>query len=154
MKQYLIDTFMFNDWANKAILEKIKDLPEAEESVKLFSHLIHSQNKWMARMTKDSSEAELEWFDKPFGIDELENKWNDSLGRWLKYLDNLPEAELNTEVLYQVPAGNKLGAMQKDIALQLNYHSIHHRAQICLLLRKQNIEPPFIEYIGRTVKRY
>ena len=154
MKQHLIDTFKFNDWANKTMLKNIKVMPDPEECIKLFSHLIQSQNKWMARITGDSGEYKLEWFGKSFDIDELENRWTESLDIWLKYLDNTSEAELNTEFFYQVPAGNKLGAILKDIALQLNYHSIHHRAQMSMLLRKQGIESPFIEYIGRVVKRY
>jgi uncharacterized damage-inducible protein DinB len=35
-----------------------------------------------------------------------------------------------------------------DIALQLNYHAIHHRAQIQVLIRQQGLEPDFIDYIG------
>ena len=34
-----------------------------------------------------------------------------------------------------------------DITLQLNYHSIHHRAKMQMLIRQQGIEPDFIDYI-------
>ena len=40
-----------------------------------------------------------------------------------------------------------------DIALQLNYHSIHHRAQMQMLIRQQGIEPDFIDYIGTKYKK-
>ena len=35
MKQHLIDTFRYNSYANKKVLEKIKELPEKEESIRL-----------------------------------------------------------------------------------------------------------------------
>ena len=41
----------------------------------------------------------------------------------------------------------------KDIATQLNYHSIHHRAQIQTLIRQQGLEPDFIYYIGTKYKK-
>lgn len=154
MKQYLLDTFKFNDRANKSILEKIKIMPEPEKSIGLFSHLIHSQNKWMARIKNEPDERSLEWFGKAFDIDEIETEWNKSLNMWTNFIEKSSEDEIQNELKYQSSEGSKLGAGIIDIALQLNYHSIHHRAQICMLLRMQNIEPPFIEYIGSVVKRY
>jgi uncharacterized damage-inducible protein DinB len=40
-----------------------------------------------------------------------------------------------------------------DIALQLNYHSIHHRAQMQVLIRQQGMEPDFIDYIGTKYRK-
>jgi uncharacterized damage-inducible protein DinB len=154
MKQYLVDTFKFNDWANKTMLDKIKTMPKPEEAVRLFSHLINSQNKWMARINKSPDETQISWFELVYDMSKLEFIWAESLSTWLEFLDKASDEELADELHYTASDGTKLGAMIKDIALQLNYHSIHHRAQICTLLRKQNIEPPFIEYIGTVVKRY
>ena len=44
MKQYLIDTFRYNDYANKLALRKMRQLPDKNESIKWFSHLINSMN--------------------------------------------------------------------------------------------------------------
>jgi len=41
----------------------------------------------------------------------------------------------------------------KDIALQLNYHSIHHRAQIQTIIRSQGLEPEFVDYIATKYRR-
>ena len=41
----------------------------------------------------------------------------------------------------------------KDIALQLNYHSIHHRAQIQAIIRKHGVEPDFVDYIGTVYRK-
>jgi len=154
MKQYLIDTFKFNDWANKTILKKVLSMPQANESVRLFSHLINSQNKWMARIIQTPEEAGMDWFEPVYDINELKIEWNKSINEWLSYLEKLSGENLEKEIRYTASNGAKLGAKLQDIALQLNYHSIHHRAQICTQLRKQDIEPPFIEYIGKVVKKY
>lgn len=43
--------------------------------------------------------------------------------------------------------GVKMGVKIKDLALQINLHSVHHRAQINSLLSKQGIKPPATDYI-------
>jgi uncharacterized damage-inducible protein DinB len=154
MKEYLIDTFKFNDRSNKTVLGKIKEMAEPEEAIKLFSHLIDSQNKWMARINNDPEETKMEWFGKSLNVNELENEWNKSIEIWLNFMEKMNEDDLMKVLRYKASDGTRLGAKIKDIALQLNYHSIHHRAQICMLLRNQKIEPPFIEYIGSVVTRY
>ena len=153
MKAYLLDTFRYNDWANRQVLEKILTLAEPEEGVRLFSHLINSQDKWMARIDGDPNESQMLWFAPFFALDKLADEWERSLTRWLNFLEQLPDAELEREITYRAADGRAYSSRLREIALQLNYHSIHHRAQISLLIRKQGIEPPFIDYIGVSRKR-
>ena len=40
----------------------------------------------------------------------------------------------------------------KDVVLQLNYHSIHHRAQINKLISRQGITPPATDYIYTAIR--
>ncbi|RPI19811.1 MAG: hypothetical protein EHM58_00010 [Ignavibacteriae bacterium] len=154
MKQYLIDTFKFNDWANKQLLESIKKMPDPEKAVSLFSHLINSQNKWIAGINGNPDEPNMKWFPPVYGINELEDKWNESINTWLSFLENNSEELLECEVVFSRQDGSKFGVKINDMALQLNYHSIHHRAQIATLLREQEIPPPFLDYIGRVWKKY
>jgi len=49
--------------------------------------------------------------------------------------------------------GGRWAARLIDIALQLNYHSIHHRAQMQVLIRQQGLEPDFIDYIGTKYRK-
>jgi uncharacterized damage-inducible protein DinB len=153
MIKYLIDTFKFNGSMNILVLRKIKGMPEPDEAVRLFSHLINSQNKWMARLLEDPRSHEMHWFDPVYEISELESKWNESISLWKNLLEKSTEQEIKREIHFIADNGGHFSAELKDIALQLNYHSIHHRAQICTMLRKQNIEPPFIEYIGTVRKQ-
>jgi len=154
MKEYLIDTFAFNDWANKKIIEKMKEMPEPGEVIRLVSHLINSMKKWMARIGNDPKQAEMSWFDPVYEYGELETKWNECLGLWMNYLESHSEEDIHNEIRFIGFDGSTFSALPKDMALQLNYHSIHHRAQICTMIRLQGLEPPFIEYIGRVYKRY
>jgi uncharacterized damage-inducible protein DinB len=153
MKQYLIDTFNYNDWANRKLLEKIRELPDKDEAVKFFSHLINSMNKWMARLLHDPNQPQMDWWKPTYPLEELEPRWNDCLQLWLTYLDSKNEDEIVQLVQYAGMDNAQYEAKPWDIALQLNYHSIHHRAQIQTMIRKQGLEPDFLDYIGRVYRK-
>ena len=153
LKKYLIDTFMYNDYANKLVLYKIKQLPDKKDAIRFFSHLINSQNKWLKRIEVYPQDPGMDWWEPVYELAELELKWNESLQRWINYLDSVSEEELHSEKKFIGYDGAYWSVPLKDIALQLNYHSIHHRAQIQTIIRQQGLEPDFVDYIGTKYKR-
>lgn len=153
MRQYLLDSFLFNDHANRLALEKIKLLDQKEECVRFYSHLVNSMNKWLARIEKWPDYTEMDWWRPVYDLDELQFKWNECLERWMTFLGSKTEDELFQEVDFVGFDGGRWAAVIKDIALQLNYHSIHHRAQIQYLIRQQGIEPDFVDYIGTKYRK-
>ena len=153
LRQYLIDTFLFNDRSNKMVLEKIKQLPDKTEAIRFFSHLINSQNKWLKRIEVYPQDPKMDWWEPTYSLEELEAKWNESLQQWIDFLKNISEEELYEEKKFVGYDGAHWSAPLKDIALQLNYHSIHHRAQIQTIIRKQGFVPDFVDYIGTKYKR-
>jgi uncharacterized damage-inducible protein DinB len=153
MKQYLIDTFLFNGRANEKMLEKIIQLPDKNEAVRYFSHLINSQNKWLKRIKVYPDDPKMDWWEPLYSENQLPEEWNSSLKAWIDFLESKSEDELLEEVKFIGFDGATWCCPLKDIALQLNYHSIHHRAQLQVIIRQQGIEPDFIDYIGTTYKR-
>lgn len=152
-KLYLLDTFGFNDRINRQMLRTIALLPEPSEAVRLFSHLINSQYKWMARVKGDPRSPEMDWWEPIYEYSELETKWADSLSLWTDYVKATPESDLISDVEFTGFDGGRWAARPLDIALQLNYHSIHHRAQIQMLVRRQGLEPEFVDYIGLKYRK-
>jgi uncharacterized damage-inducible protein DinB len=153
LNSYLIDTFNYNDTTNKNLLKKIRLLENPAEAIKLFSHLINCQYKWMARITHHPDAPHMSWWDPVYPFDELEKEWEKSLRPWLDYISANTEAMLSGEVTFIGFDGAAWAATPKDIALQLNYHSIHHRAQIQTILRQQGVEPDFVDYIGTKYRK-
>jgi len=153
MKNYLIDTFKYNDAANKKLLEKFSLLNEMEESVKLFSHLINCQYKWMARITQNPMARDMSWWEPLYDFGKLNEEWTKSLNLWISYITERTDEELSTEITFIGFDDAIWAATPQDIALQLNYHSIHHRAQIQTLIRQQGIEPDFVDYIGTKYRK-
>jgi len=153
LNAYLIDTFGYNDQTNKKLLNKIRLLNDGAEAIKLFSHLINCQIKWMARVNQDPNANSLSWWEPLYEFDNLEMEWTKSLKPWLTYVSGKTEEELSNEITFVGYDNAMWASTPKDIALQLNYHSIHHRAQIQTILRNQGIEPDFVDYIGTRYRK-
>jgi len=153
MKEYLIDTFYFNDVTNKKLLEKIIQLPDKTEAVRFFSHLINCQYKWMARIIQDLKVQQMDWWEPVYNLTQLESEWDKSLKLWIDYINSKTDDEISTQVTFIGFDGGLYAATPKDIALQLNYHSIHHRAQIQTIIRQQGLEPDFVDYIGTKYRK-
>lgn len=107
----------------------------------------------MARITGDENEKLMSWWEPLYRPKELESRWNDSLVPWIRFINAKSETDLAIEIEYTGTDGDRYAASTIDIALQLNYHSIHHRAQIQMILRAQGLTPDFIDYIGTRYRK-
>jgi uncharacterized damage-inducible protein DinB len=153
MTKYLIDTFNYNSYANKKVLEKIKQLPDTSEAMRFMNHLVNCQYKWMARIMHKPKESSMSWWEPVYSIENWTAEWDKSLKLWIDYLSKKTDDEIGQFVIYTGTDGGQWSAKPQDIALQLNYHSIHHRAQIQTLIRQQGLEPDFVDYIGIVYKK-
>ncbi len=153
MKQFLIDLFKYNDSANRKVLEKLRLLPDKTRAVEYFSHLINSQDKWLERFEAYPQAPKKGWWEPVYPLDTLESEWNRSLERWFNFLQARNEEDLFREIKVVGDDGIRRAAPLKDIALQLNFHSIHHRANIQAIIRAQGLEPDFLDYIGTVYHR-
>lgn len=153
MKEYLLETFRYNDRANRQALKKIGELTQQDECLRLFSHMINSMNKWLGRIRQCPGYTELDWWEPQYSYVELEAKWDECLRAWVDFIDSKTNEELNDEVEFIGFDGYDFAAVLKDIALQLNYHAIQHRSQIQYLIRQQGIAPDFVDYIGTKYRK-
>lgn len=153
LKTYLLETFAFNDSVNRNLLDKINLLSDKTDCIKIFSHLINCQYKWMARIKQIPEAKHMSWWEPVYNIEDLANEWAKSLDIWISFINENTDDELSKEITYIGLDNTVWAATPKDIALQLNYHSIHHRAQIQMIIRQQGIEPDFIDYIGTKYRK-
>jgi len=153
MKDHLIETFRYNDLANKRTLAKIGEIPDQAECIRLFCHLINSMNKWLGRIRQAPGYASLDWWEPAYSLQELGPKWDQCLAEWIEFLESKTEEDILEEVEFIGFDGHDFAAVIKDIALQLNYHSIQHRSQIQYLIRQQGVAPDFVDYIGTKYRR-
>ena len=97
MKDYLLDTFRYNDHANKMALVKIREIPEKNECIRFFCHMINSMNKWLGRIRQNPGYTELNWWKPEYPLDEMELKWDECLQAWIEFIEGKTEEELFEE---------------------------------------------------------
>ena len=107
----------------------------------------------MVRVLNNPEQTKMDWWKPVYALDKLDGRWIKSVDTWVSYLEGLSDEEINQTVQFIGYDGAKWEAKIVDIALQLNYHSIHHRAQIQTIIRAQGFEPDFLDYIGTKYKR-
>jgi uncharacterized damage-inducible protein DinB len=148
MKQYLLHYYNYNIWANKKLLQTILQLQDRAEAMRLFSHLITSQDKWFNRMVKQVPDESLTWFGAVYSEDEIEQRWDESTNRWVDFLNTATDEQLQDYIHFTRAADGKAMRVKiQDAIFQLNCHSVHHRAQINKLISAQGIAVPLTDYI-------
>lgn len=148
MKQYLIDFFKYNDWAYRQVLSAIAALPEKVEVLKLMDHVIMAQRRWYNRVVKEVDDSSISWAGQAFPVNEIEAKWGKNVSKWLKLLEQTDGADLEKYIVFARPSdGKNMKVKLRDIMLQINYHAIHHRAQINRIMREQGHPIPSTDYI-------
>ena len=152
LNTYLKGLFAFNCTANLQLMEKVGGMPDQAEAIRLLSHLVNCQIKWLARIRQEPGAAALDWWQPLYTLAELPGKWKDSCDVWMDFLDHHDDSFLGAEVVYEGWEGRPLAATPQDMAQQLIFHSVHHRAQIQTMLREQGIEPDFVDYIGTRTR--
>ena len=74
MQEYLLDSFRFNDETNRRMLRKVRNLPDKHEFIRYFSHLVNSQNKWLARIVDNEQSVHMSWWEPVYEFDEFRRK--------------------------------------------------------------------------------
>ena len=107
------------------MLKKINELGDKAGCVKYFSHLVNSQNKWMARIVQDEKAPEMSWWDPVYPFEKLEVRWNESLQTWINYLQSKTDEQIFEEVEF---SGYDGGRWENETdrhrsATELSFHS-------------------------------
>ena len=153
IKQNLIETFQFNEKANLRLLTKLEQLQDPAEAIRLFSHLINCMDKWHDRLIVFPEISRLDWWEPLFSFEEMKTEWPRCSQKWIAFMESKTEEEIMQPIQWIGVEDVPFTARLYDIALQLNYHSVHHRAQMQTMIRQQGMKPDFLDYIGTVARK-
>ncbi|HVO74417.1 MAG TPA: DinB family protein [Ignavibacteriaceae bacterium] len=146
MKEYFLELFKYNSWANERVFESLAQFESPpEKAVELLSHIYNSQEIWLSRIKARKAGAENPWQKHSFEkCIELLRQCGDE---WFSFLNNLKIGEENAEFEYRNTKGEKFNNKIKDAIIQVINHSTYHRAQIASLVRNAGGNPAVTDYI-------
>ena len=153
MRDFLIEMFKINQDANIKMAGSCSKLQSPQECIRLLSHLVNCQYKWLDRLKVFPKESTLDWWAPLYSGDDFVLHMEKSTQAWIDHISDSSQEELEKEQRFLGFDGMEWNCKLKDIALQLIFHSFHHRAQLQMLIRAQGHQPAFIDYIRYKAKR-
>ncbi len=148
-KQYLIDSFMYSQWAGLRQFETLAAIPDNQKAIALASHIINARKRWLQRLEYPKPVTQNP-FSPVYTIEKWPQLWTESCQIWIALIQSKNQQTLFDKITYLSPENSLCKIKFSDVCLQLIYHDIHHRAQIQMLIREQGVEPPALDYF-RTV---
>lgn len=146
MREYFINLFHYNEWANKQVFVRLPEVIDSEPSILLlFSHVVMVERLWLGRI-EQSNETFPIW--EPIPLPELIRHVNLSAKSWGDFLASLTEEQFKRQVSYVNTKGVAYQNSILEIATQTAHHGTHHRGQIVSSIRRLGVEPPVLDYIA------
>lgn len=142
----LINLFEYDIWANEKTASSIKEFENSlAKTSSLLSHIISAQTIWYNRVI-DYSEIPNPWAE--FSLEEVLSKSKEINEKWISFLKNLNEKDLDKTISYKNTKGDKFENTIRDIVIHIINHSTYHRAQIAALIKQSGGQPAVTDYIA------
>ncbi|NVJ48034.1 MAG: hypothetical protein HWE07_12940 [Cytophagia bacterium] len=143
MKEHFTRLFEYNLWANKKFSEVLRaNAFQNPKILKFVSHIANAQIIWLSRIKDEGSSVGVwEEYDLKEALELLES----SSQNWLDYIYS--GAKIDGVISYKNSRGQAFESRAADILTHVANHGTHHRGQIALMLREENIAPPASDFI-------
>ena len=141
---HLRHLFLFNDWANRIIVDRIRS-SESDKARSYLAHVLITEQEYFNRLYgKDSTGFD---FWPSLSIEECAELALHNAGRYGKLLEGLDEAGLGQTASYKTSKGEPFENTFREIFTHVLLHSMNHRGQILTILRSEGHTPPAVDYI-------
>ena len=139
-------TFAYDAWANRRLLEVFADLPLQHEILSTWSHLLLSERLWLERILNEVRTPLALW--TVLSVPESAELVLELERRWSHLLEDLPEKDLDREVVFTDTKGKSQTDRLGDILQHVTHHAAYHRGQLTVRLVAAGFTPPASDMIG------
>ncbi len=150
MKEYFLNLFAYESWANERILDALEQPRYADaRCLDLFSHILAAQQTWLSRVRLENKYIPL-W--ERHDLMECAQMHRQLVRGWTSVLTGLTDDDFNQPVTYRNTKGEEYTTPVRDILAHLVNHDTYHRGQIVEELRSRQLVPvmPVTDYIVFT----
>jgi len=147
MKDYFIQLFNYDHYANLIIAETINKANNTGKAVGLMAHLLAAQQVWLSRCIGEQATGAILWPD--WKADTFEQLINDNHRGWINLLDYLNPDDFEKLISYKSLKGDPFENKLIDILTHVINHGTHHRAQAGQQLKFDGLDIlPNTDYIA------
>lgn len=133
------------EWADERTTRSLLQAEQPpEEALKLFSHVLGAEERWLSRM--EARDPQLEVWPE-LDAHACARQAAENAAKLRQFVQNLPEGGLERVVHYTVSNGTSFATRVDDILIHMCLHGAYHRGQVALLLRRNGNVPIPTDYI-------
>lgn len=144
--QTIRNMFKQLNWANERILAHLHTQDHNEQALRLFAHILHSEQVWLTRLLENDSSHIAIWPDAD--LSDCSRWVDENNGNFLAYLSTVEEnVTLEKVINYKNQTGASYSTSVRDILTHVALHGQYHRGQINTMLRAAGGEPVNVDYI-------
>ncbi len=144
-------TFAYDAWANRRLLEVFADLPLQHEVLSTWSHLLMAQKLWLARINDEAHDRLALW--TVLSVPESASVVDELARRWSHLLEDLAVGELAGEISFTNTKGVVQHDRLGDILAHVTHQSAYHRGQLTVRMSAAGFTPPATDLISWTRER-
>jgi uncharacterized damage-inducible protein DinB len=146
MSVELAELFQYDAWANRRVLESLKQPQAPPKAIELFAHILAAQEIWLARLAGlDSSQIHVWPALTAAECEEGQRRLERALA---EYVRGLSGEALEQPLDYRTTAGKEFRNTPRQILTHVAFHGQHHRGQIAACLRDAGIAPASTDLIA------
>jgi uncharacterized damage-inducible protein DinB len=143
MKDHFNRLNEYNRWANRRVLDGLKNQTVPEKALNLLSHVVLAESVWQMRLNE---EPVLSGVFDVLSLEEIEDMMNRNEAGWTSLLESTED--FNRKIDYKMLNGTPVQSNISDILTHIFNHGTYHRAQIASLLRQSGLEPASTDFIS------
>ena len=143
MKDHFNRLNEYNRWANRRVLDGLKNQTVPEKALALLSHVVLAESVWQMRLNEEPVSSGV--FDV-LSLEEIEDMMNRNEAGWTSLLESTED--FNWKIDYKMLNGTPVQSNITDILTHIFNHGTYHRAQIASLLRQSGLEPASTDFIS------
>jgi uncharacterized damage-inducible protein DinB len=149
------------EWARERLLAAASEVPDEQldrpfelgcgSLRETLRHLYGAERVWLERWTGEPPAN----FPRSHQLERIGELWDAhrALGNlWRQRIETQP-AQLEACVTYTTSTGKTFSNQLGDIVVHLANHGVHHRAQALNMLRRQELQPPRVDYLLMKLER-
>ena len=142
--EHLRGLFQYDDWADRQILDALRDQP-SERPRQIFAHLLITKQEYFERLGGKDSTGFNFWPD--LSLDECEGLASVTQTNYTSLLNSAADSLLDRVASYKTSEGVPHSNTYRELLTHVLFHSSIHRGNIIFKMREEGLEPPKIDYI-------
>jgi uncharacterized damage-inducible protein DinB len=148
IRDYFIHMFDYEDWANRKVLDYLKNNESHDQVERIFSHLIADMTPWVCLLSAREVPIDLDCSPN-WTLEECEANLTTSMSEIKSHIAGLSDGEFGNVVTSYASNGRQFDNTVAEILTQILSHGQHHRGQIEWI-----VEHETGEYLGTSYMPY